>query len=430
MIGNKPYIYRTISLAIKPEGRAYMSEATVQNGKQGKRLSSRIYMLIIGVLIVVVLLVVYGLMSHEKRDYFDKKDQVLKISKSDDLYNVLNNIPDSVPSAQRKQPQPQTVQQGQTVPQSVGGGGVTVINSPDNSNDYMKQLEARLAQAKLQALQEAMGSSLTLQGAQNVIPSSAGAPSGGGSGSIGRSVSQTSNTEYQASNMQSEKEQFLNTAGKNSDDIYLAETTTQQRYKYEVKAGTIIPAVLQTGINSDLPGQIIAKVERNIFDSTTGKDVMIPQGATLIGVYSSQISYGQSRVLMVWNRIIYPDGQNLSLEGMPGADLEGYAGIEDEVNNHYFRVFSNAILMSVFAAAAQVATTGFQNNSNNNSDSNANQAGQIMAGALGMQMGQAGMAMIQKNMNIQPTLEIRPGNEFNVLVTRDVAFKKPYTYKL
>jgi len=133
---------------------------------------------------------------------------------------------------------------------------------------------------------------------------------------------------------------------------------------------------------------------------------------------------------MVWNRIIYPDGQNLSLEGMPGADLEGYAGIEDEVNNHYFRVFSNAILMSVFAAAAQVATTGFQNNSNNNSDSNANQAGQIMAGALGMQMGQAGMAMIQKNMNIQPTLEIRPGNEFNVLVTRDVAFKKPYTYKL
>lgn len=407
-----------------------MSNSTVQNGKQGKRLSSRIYMLIIGVFVVVVLLVVYGLMVQERRESFKREEQVLKISKSDDLYNALNDIPDSVPSAARKQVPVQSVQGVQTVPitNSDGQTNVMLTDSTDKGSDYMRQLEAKLTQAKLQALQEAMGSSLTLQGSTSNIPKTS-APLIA-ENTVSSIEAKTASTEYQSSNMQSDKEQFLNTAGNNSKDIYLAETITAKKYKYEVKAGTIIPGVLQSGINSDLPGQIIARVERNVFDTTTGKDVLIPQGSTLIGVYSSQVSYGQSRCLMVWNRIIYPDGQNLSLEGMPGADLEGYAGIEDKVNNHYFRIFGNAILMSVFAATAQVATTGFSNNTNNNGNTNSNQAGQIMAGALGMQMGQAGMAMIQKNMNIQPTLEIRPGNEFNVLVTRDIAFKKPYTYQL
>jgi len=293
----------------------------------------------------------------------------------------------------------------------------------------MKQLEAKMAQMKLQALQEAMASSLTLQGATNTIPkeypSSANQATSPLRTNLVGQIPETS--DYEASNMQSDKEQFLNSAGK-STDIYLDQTTTTKKYTYEVKAGTIIPAVLQTGINSDLPGQIIAKVKRNIFDSTTGKDVLIPQGSTLIGVYSSQISYGQSRCLMVWSRVIFPDGQNLNLEGMPGADLEGYAGIEDEVNNHYWKIFGNAILMSIFTAGVEYASQGSNNNSNNNS--NGYDASQIIAGALGLQLGQAGMAMVQKNMNIQPTIEIRPGNEFNVLVTRDIAFKNPYTYKL
>ena len=405
-----------------------MSDSTVQNGKQGKRLSSRIYMLIIGVFAVVILLVVYGLMVQERRSSFKKEEQVLKISKTDDLYNALKGIPDSVPSAASKQ-LPGVVQ-GQDTPfvNNDGKPNITLSESEDKGSEYMRQLEAKLAQAKLQALQEAMGSSLTLQSSSNNIPKTSTPQVAGNGGGI--IESKTSSTEYQSTNMQSDKEEFLNTAGTKSNGIYLAETTTAKKYKYEVKAGTIIPGVLQSGINSDLPGQIIARVQRNVFDTTTGKDVLIPQGATLIGVYSSQVSYGQSRCLMVWNRIIYPDGQNLCLEGMPGADLEGYAGIEDEVNNHYWRIFGNAILMSVFAATAQVATTGFSNNTDNNGNTNSNQAEQIMAGALGMQMGQAGMAMIQKNMNIQPTLEIRPGNEFNVLVTRDIAFKKPYTYQL
>ena len=404
-----------------------MSESTVQNGKKGTRLSPRIFILIVGVFGIVVVLVVYGLMIGTGQwSRSPKETPVSYINKDDDVYNALSNIPDSVPSANRKQValvQPKNQQEANKDDQS----SLTMTDNTGKGNDYMRQLEARMAQMKLQALQEAMGSSLTLQTTVNIPAGTSSPATGSENGSV--IEKRTSNTEYEAANMQLDKEQFLNIAGK-SGDIYLAQTTTSQKYKYEVKAGTIIPAILQTGINSDLPGQIIAKVRRNVFDTTTGKDVLIPQGATLIGVYSSQVSYGQRRCLMVWNRIIYPDGQNLNLEGMSGADLEGYSGIEDNVNNHYWRIFGNAILMSIFAAGAQVATTGFNNNTNNNGNTNTNQASQIMAGVLGMQMGQAGMAMIQKNMNIQPTLEIRPGNEFNVLVTRDVAFRKPYKYKL
>ena len=266
----------------------------------------------------------------------------------------------------------------------------------------MKQLEAKMAQFKLQELQAASSRSI---------------------------INPDEKSDYQSSNIQSEKDHFLNTAGK-STQIYSNQTTTEQKYQYEVETGTVIPGVLLTGINSDLPGQIIAKVKRNVFDSTTGKDVLIPQGSTLIGVYSSQISYGQSRCLMVWARIIYPDGENLNLEGIPEADLEGYAGIEDEVNNHYWKIFGNAPnVMSIFSAGVELATQGFGNNNNNNNNNGYN-ASQIIAGASGLQLGQAGMAMVQKNMNIQPTIEIRHGNEFNILVTSDIAFKKPYTYKL
>ena len=401
-----------------------MSEPTIQNGKKGTRLSPRIFKVVIGGFLCVVLFILYGLIVHTKGiSGRQQETDVTHLSSEDSVYSTLKNIPDSVPSAN-----PKRANTAYSQPQSNDGNPkLAVANDSARENNYMRQLEARMAQIKLQALQEAMGSSLTLQTA--LVNISANNQAHQASQVSGRIEKGTANTEYDVANMQADKAQFLENSGK-STDTYLAQTTTPQKYKYEVKAGTIIPAVFQTGINSDLPGQIIAKIRRHVFDTTTGKDVLIPQGATLIGVYSSQVSYGQSRCLMVWNRIIYPDGENLNLEGMPGADLEGYSGIEDKVNNHYWRVFGGAILMSVFAAAAQVATTGFSNNTSVNANTNSNQASQIMAGALGMQMGQAGMAMIQKNMNIQPTLEIRPGSEFNVLVTRDIAFRKPYILKI
>jgi type IV secretion system protein TrbI len=119
----------------------------------------------------------------------------------------------------------------------------------------------------------------------------------------------------------------------------------------DIKAGTIIPATLVTGINSDLPGTMIGKVRRNVYDTVTGNYLLIPQGTTLIGNYDSKVVFGQSRVLIVWSRLIFPNGSSFDLQGMPGVDLTGMAGLHDQVDNHYKRIFGSALLFSVFGAA-------------------------------------------------------------------------------
>lgn len=181
---------------------------------------------------------------------------------------------------------------------------------------------------------------------------------------------------------------------------------------FEVKAGTVIPGVMIGGINSDLPGQIIGQVSENVWDTATGRHLLIPQGSRLLGTYSNQVTRGQSRVLVGWQRIIYPDGSSLDLEGMPGVDQAGAGGFRDKVNNHYGRVFGDALLMSLFAAGIQLSQPEAQVGGSYDSQ-------QIVAASLGQQLGQAGMQITQRNLNIQPTLEIRPGYRFNVMVTRD-----------
>lgn len=132
-----------------------------------------------------------------------------------------------------------------------------------------------------------------------------------------------------------------------------------------------------------------------------------------MGTYDSNVTLGQKRALVGWQRIIYPDGSSISLDRMPGADVGGYAGFNDKVNNHYWRIFGNGLLLSVFSAGIQLSQPQASNGENYSSS-------QIIAGALGQQMGQLGMQMAQRNMNIQPTLEIRPGYQFNVMVTKDI----------
>ena len=124
--------------------------------------------------------------------------------------------------------------------------------------------------------------------------------------------------------------------------------------RYEVKAGTIIPAVL-TGVNSDLPGQLIAQVRENV-STPRGQYLLVPQGARLIGLYDHQVAYGQERVLVTWKRVIFPNGSSLSLkDGMPGTDAAGAAGLNDQVNHHLVRVFGNALLLSVISAGLQLS---------------------------------------------------------------------------
>jgi type IV secretion system protein VirB10 len=194
------------------------------------------------------------------------------------------------------------------------------------------------------------------------------------------------------------------------------------RSLYELRAGYVIPALLISGINSGLPGQIVAQCSQDVYDTATGKYKLIPQGSRLVGAYSNDVAYGQARILVAWQRIIFPDGTAMDIGAMPGADGSGAAGFNDQVNNHYVRLFASAFLMSAITAGI----TYSQRQNQTQTSFGAPTASSALSEALGQQLGQATAQLIAKNMNIAPTLEIRPGYRFNVIVTKDLVFSKPY----
>lgn len=191
---------------------------------------------------------------------------------------------------------------------------------------------------------------------------------------------------------------------------------------YSLLTGFVIPAVLISGINSELPGQIMAQVSQDIYDTPIGKHRLIPQGARLVGEYSNDVAFGQRRVLVAWQRIIFPDGKTMDIGAMPGADGIGQSGFNDLVNNHYMRIFGSALLMSAVIAGA----TYSQRDAGGGGGFGRQNAGSVLSQSLGQQLGQATTRLMMKNLNIAPTLEIRPGFRFNVIVTKDLVFSKPY----
>lgn len=218
-----------------------------------------------------------------------------------------------------------------------------------------------------------------------------------------------------------DKEGFFNRAERDASWILPHSRTAGQ--PLELKTGAVIPGVMVTGINSDLPGNIIAQVSQNVFDTATGRNLLIPQGAKLFGVYDSRVIYGQERVLVAWNRLMFPDGSAVTLGAMPGSDMAGNAGYTDKVNNHYLRIFGSAILMSMITGGMSYSMDSLDTS---NSDSDKPTLQNEMGAALASQLGQATLQLLQKNLNIKPSLEVRPGYQFNVIVTKDLVFEKPY----
>ncbi|WP_295637758.1 TrbI/VirB10 family protein [Novosphingobium sp.] len=181
-----------------------------------------------------------------------------------------------------------------------------------------------------------------------------------------------------------------------------------------LQAGAVIPAALITGIRSDLPGQITAQVTQNVYDSPTGRILLVPQGTRIVGQYDSGVGFGQRRVLMVWNRLIMPDGRSIVLERQPGANAEGYAGLEDGVDFHWGEMFKAAALSTLLAVGAEAGT--------NQNESNLVQA--LRSGASNS-INQTGQQIVSRQLGIAPTLTIRPGFPVRVMVTRDLLLE-PY----
>lgn len=215
----------------------------------------------------------------------------------------------------------------------------------------------------------------------------------------------------------SNKAQHIEFGKTTSEYDYLDSARRQQLTAYELRVGTIIPAVMVSGINSDLPGNIIAQVSHDVRDTKTGRFVLIPQGSKLIGKYDSQTKMGQKRVMIAWHRLQFPDSSSFNLGNMGAVDLSGYSGMKDKVNNHSFSLFKNAFLLTVIGAGSQMLIED---------DGDENSSSRIAKNELGKQFGQLGAEMIRQNMNIKPTIEIRAGYRFNVFVNKDLILT-PYS---
>lgn len=233
-----------------------------------------------------------------------------------------------------------------------------------------------------------LGSELIALAAQPGMPSAFGSPSD--------------------PNLQSRKTAFANETA--SSDIYNPNQLQDPVSPYQVMAGTLIPASLITGINSDLPGTIIAQVSQPVYDTVTGNHLLIPQGARLIGRYQSEVSFGQDRALVVWDRIIFPDGSSIQISE-PGADSQGYAGLSDRTDHHWDRVFIAAGLATILGIGSELGNDG---------DDDIERA--IRRGTSDT-LNEAGQRVVDRNLGIQPTIRVRPGWPVRVIVTRDMILR-------
>ena len=181
-----------------------------------------------------------------------------------------------------------------------------------------------------------------------------------------------------------------------------------------LQAGAVIPAALITGIRSDLPGQITAQVTENVYDSPTGHILLVPQGTRVIGQYDNGVGFGQRRVLLVWNRLLFPNGRSIVLERQPGADAEGYAGLEDGVDYHWGELLKAAALSTILSVGAEAGTS-----------QNENSLVQALRSGASNSISQTGQQIVSRQLNIAPTLTVRPGFPVRVIVTRDLVLE-PY----
>lgn len=224
-------------------------------------------------------------------------------------------------------------------------------------------------------------------------------------------------------NGQSAKMDFLRSSGGGlTPQGYSSALPMPQQFPYELKAGTVIPGIMVTGINSDLPGSVIAQVSENVWDTTTGRHVLIPKGTRILGVYDSRVTFGQRRVLLVWNRLIFPGGTTLDIAGSPGVDQGGYSGLPGKVDEHWWTMIKSALLASIFVAGAEVVYDDTSWSDRNESKSPRDAAAESAAGAI-LDMG---TKLMNRASDIQPTITVRPGKRMGIIVQRDIVFPFPY----
>jgi len=221
--------------------------------------------------------------------------------------------------------------------------------------------------------------------------------------------------EYATQNRQADKQAFVDADP--DSRIYGSAELQTPRSPYQLMAGTVIPAALLTAVNSDLPGQVIATVTEHVYDSVAGQHLLVPQGSRLVGQYDSQVAYGQRRVLLVWTRLIRPDGSSMVLDRLPATDVAGQSGLEDGVDWHWHRIFAGAALSTLIGVGAELAAPDRMD-----ADGRI-----VIATRESVQdtVNQVGQQITRRNLDLQPTLTVRAGYPVRVMVSRDLVLA-PY----
>ncbi len=189
---------------------------------------------------------------------------------------------------------------------------------------------------------------------------------------------------------------------------------------FAVQAGTVVPAVLLTEINSELPGECLAQITRDVYDTPTQRTILIPKGAKLLCAYGDRVNAGQSRMLIAWTRVLLPDGRSITLPGLPGADERGARGVGGDVDRHARRAFGTAGLLSLVSAGLQLSQP------RQGGAFAAPSAGQVAAGAVGQELAQVATQLLQRDLNVQPTIRVPQGTPVNVFLNVDLTFPGPY----
>jgi type IV secretion system protein VirB10 len=213
-------------------------------------------------------------------------------------------------------------------------------------------------------------------------------------------------------NFQNRKQEFLNQ--RVDREIYNPYPLQNPVSPYQVMAGTAIPASLITGINSDLPGLVIAQVTENVYDTVSGRHLLIPQGARLIGKYDSVVAFGQSRALVIWNRLIMPDGSSIVIENLPATDSAGYAGLEDEVDFHTWRLIKGVVLATLLGVGTKLSLGEEESD-----------LVQALRESAQNNTNRAGQRLTERNLSIQPTITVQPGWPLRLIVHKDLILR-PY----
>lgn len=305
-------------------------------------------------------------------------------------------------------PAPEIPQLGPPLPGDLGGPILRAEQqkqSHGHANIDGDQAEAERL-AMLKEAEEAAVSSVFFATSRKGHPNAAAAASTRQDQGAGGPVENRSTAPRQQEDNEAFLSKYGNTETRNSGLLKVPKSP------YQVMAGTVIPAALVTGIKSDLPGDIIAAVTEPVYDSATGQHVLIPQGSRLLGRYNDQVNYGQSRVQVVWQRVILPDTSSFQLDNQIGTDPAGYAGLEDGVDWHWKQIFAGATLTSVLGIGAELAAPVNRTNGDR----------VIIAGrdSLRDTVNQVGQEVTRRNLDIQPTLTLRPGLPVRVIVNRDL----------